>query len=83
MKYALPPLQSIEFLVLCLLSLKSVCISMFNMPGGVKLLMEDVSFQAYIEIFNKIEEVNIAALVVSSITIIVLAINNEFLKVSA
>jgi hypothetical protein len=56
---------------------------MLNMPGDVKLLMEDVSFQAYIEIFNKIEEVNIAALVVSSITIIVLAINNEFLKVSA
>jgi hypothetical protein len=56
---------------------------MFNTPGDVKLLMEDVSFQAYIEIFNKIEEVNIAALVVSSITIIVLAINNEFLKVSA
>jgi hypothetical protein len=56
---------------------------MFNMPEDVKLLMEHVSFQAYIEIFNKIEEVNIAALVVSSITIIVLAINNEFLKVSA
>jgi hypothetical protein len=45
--------------------------------------MEHVSFQVYIEIFNKIEEVNIAALVVSSITIIVLAINNEFLKVRA
>jgi hypothetical protein len=53
------------------------------MLGDVKLLMEHISFQAYIEVFNKIEEVNIAALVVSSITIIVLAINNEFLKVSA
>jgi hypothetical protein len=53
------------------------------MIGDVKLLMEHVSFQTYIEIFNKIEEVNIAALVVSSITVIVLAINNEFLKVSA
>jgi hypothetical protein len=45
--------------------------------------MERLCFQAYIEIFNKIEEVNISALVVSSITVIVLAINNEFLKVSA
>jgi hypothetical protein len=56
---------------------------MLNMLGDVKLLMEHVSFQVYIEIFNKIEEVNIAALVVSSITIIVLVINNEVLKVRA
>jgi hypothetical protein len=41
-----------------------------------------ISFQTYIEIFNKIEEVNLAALLVSSITIAVLLINNEFLKVS-
>jgi hypothetical protein len=41
-----------------------------------------ISFQTYIEIFNKIEEVNLAVLVVSSITIVVLVINNEFLKVS-
>jgi hypothetical protein len=38
-------------------------------------------FQTYIEIFNKIEDVNLAALVVSSITIVALAIN-EILKVS-
>lgn len=50
---------------------------------GLKITRYEGPFNigfAYIEIFNKIEEVNIAALVVSSITIIVLAINNEFLK---
>lgn len=41
-----------------------------------------ISFQTYIEIFNKIEEVNLAALVISSITIVALVINNDFLKVS-
>ncbi|GFG31126.1 hypothetical protein Cfor_12776, partial [Coptotermes formosanus] len=34
----------------------------------------------YIEIFNKIEDVNLAAIVVSSITIVALLINNEILK---
>jgi len=38
-------------------------------------------FQTYIEIFNKIEDVTPAALVVSSITIAALVIN-EILKVS-
>ncbi|PNF42195.1 hypothetical protein B7P43_G06778 [Cryptotermes secundus] len=50
---------------------------------GLKITRYEGPFNigfAYIEIFNKIEEVNTAALVVSSITIIVLAINNEILK---
>jgi hypothetical protein len=41
-----------------------------------------ILFQTYIEIFNKIEDVNLAALVVSSITIVTLVVNNEILKVS-
>jgi len=40
-----------------------------------------ILFQTYIEIFNKIEKVNLAALVVSSMTIVALVIN-EILKVS-
>ena len=40
-----------------------------------------ILFQTYIEIFNKIERVNLAALVVSSMTIVALVIN-DILKVS-
>ncbi|XP_021939110.1 solute carrier family 26 member 10 isoform X2 [Zootermopsis nevadensis] len=50
---------------------------------GLKITKHEGPFNigfTYIEIFNKIEEVNLAVLVVSSITIVLLVINNEFLK---
>ena len=50
--------------------------------GSFTLLMGHlILFQTYIEIFNKIEDINVAALVVTSITIVALVIN-EILKVS-
>jgi hypothetical protein len=62
---------------------KATCINIPNILGNFKLLMWHlILFQTYIEIFNKIEDVNLAAIVVSSITIVALLINNEILKVS-
>jgi hypothetical protein len=61
---------------------KAICINTPNKLGNFTLLMRHlILFQTYIEIFNKIEDVNLAALFVSSITIVALVIN-ETLKVS-